>query len=72
MAEALSTAGRSVILAASTVVVSLMGLFLMNLSTFDGLAVGTALAVFMVMAATLTLLPALIGFAAGRMFKRST
>ncbi len=72
VAEALSTAGRSVILAASTVIVSLMGLFLMNLSTFDGLAVGTALAVFMVMAATLTLLPALIGFAAGRMFKRST
>ena len=47
-----------------------MGLFLMNLSTFDGLAVGTALAVLMVVAATLTLLPALVGFAAGRMFKR--
>ncbi len=71
-AEALSTAGRSVILAGSTVVVSLMGLFLMNLSTFDGLAVGTALAVLIVVAATLTLLPALLGFAAGRMFKRST
>jgi RND superfamily putative drug exporter len=72
VAEALSTAGRSVILAASTVIVSLMGLFLMNLSTFDGLAVGTALAVLLVMAATLTLLPALVGFSAGRMFKRST
>ena len=71
VAEALSTAGRSVILAGSTVVVSLMGLFLMDLSTFDGLAVGTALAVLVVVAATLTLLPALLGFAAGRMFKRS-
>jgi RND superfamily putative drug exporter len=71
VAEALSTAGRSVILAGSTVVVSLMGLFLMDLSTFDGLAVGTALAVLIVVAATLTLLPALIGFTAGRMFKRS-
>ena len=70
VAEALSTAGRSVILAGSTVVVSLMGLFLMDLSTFDGLAVGTALAVLIVVAATLTLLPALLGFAAGRMFKR--
>ena len=71
VAEALSTAGRSVILAGSTVVVSLMGLFLMDLSTFDGLAVGTALAVLIVVAATLTLLPALLGFTAGRMFKRS-
>jgi RND superfamily putative drug exporter len=69
--EALSTAGRSVILAGSTVVVSLMGLFLMDVSTFDGLAVGVALAVLVVVAATLTLLPALLGFAAGRMFKRS-
>ena len=41
VAEALSTAGRSVILAGSTVVVSLMGLFLMDVSTFDGLAVGS-------------------------------
>jgi RND superfamily putative drug exporter len=71
VAEAMSTAGRSVILAGSTVVVSLMGLFLMGLSTFDGLAVGTALAVTIVVAATLTLLPALLGFLARRMFKRS-
>ncbi len=69
--EALSTAGRSVILAGSTVVVSLMGLFLMDVSTFDGLAVGVALAVLIVVAATLTLLPALLGLASGRMFKRS-
>jgi RND superfamily putative drug exporter len=41
-------------------------------STFDGLAVGVALAVLIVVAATLTLLPALLGFAAGRMFKRSS
>ncbi len=69
--EALSTAGPSVILAGSTVVVSLMGLFLMDVSTFDGLGVGVALAVLIVVAATLTLLPALLGFAASRMFKRS-
>jgi RND superfamily putative drug exporter len=69
--EALSTAGRSVILAGSTVVVSLMGLFLMDVSTFDGLGVGVALAVLIVVVATLTLLPALLGFAAGRMFERS-
>jgi len=44
---------------------------LMDVSTFDGLGVGVALAVLIVVAATLTLLPALLGFAAGRMFKRS-
>jgi RND superfamily putative drug exporter len=71
VAEALSTAGRSVILAGSTVVVSLMGLFLMDVSTFDGLAVGSALAVLVMVAATLTLLPALLGFAGRRMFKRA-
>ena len=70
--EALSTAGRSVILAGSTVIVSLMGLFLMDVSTFDGLGVGVALAVLIAVAATLTLLPALLGFARGRMFKRVT
>ncbi len=36
----------------------------MDVSTFDGLAVGVALAVLIVVAATLTLLPALLGFAA--------
>jgi putative drug exporter of the RND superfamily len=71
VAEALSTAGRSVVLAGSTVVVSLMGLFLMDVSTFDGLAVGCALAVLVMVAATLTLLPALLGFAGRWMFKRA-
>jgi RND superfamily putative drug exporter len=60
-----------VILAGSTVIVSLMGLFLMDISTFDGLAVGVALSVLIVVVAALTLLPALLGFAGGRMFKRS-
>jgi RND superfamily putative drug exporter len=69
--EALSTAGRSVILAGSTVVVSLMGLFLMDVSTFDGLAVGSALAVLVMVAATVTLLPALLGFTGRWMFKRA-
>ena len=63
MAVAHATAGRAVLFAGSTVVVSLLGLFLVGQAYLDGLAVGTILAVLLVMAATLTLLPALLGFA---------
>ena len=60
---ALSTAGRSVLFAGSTVVIALLGLLVINLPFMDGLAVGAILAVLMVLAGALTLLPALFGFA---------
>jgi RND superfamily putative drug exporter len=63
MAVAHSTAGRSVLFAGSTVVVSLLGLLLVGQAYLVGMAVGTILAVLLVMAATLTLLPAMLGFA---------
>jgi putative drug exporter of the RND superfamily len=63
MAVAHATAGRSVLFAGSTVVVSLLGLLLVGQAYLVGMAVGTILAVLLVMAATLTLLPALLGFA---------
>ena len=56
------TAGRAVLVAGSTVVVSLLGLFAMGLSAMRGAAVVTILAVLVVMAAAVTLLPALLGF----------
>jgi len=59
---ALGTAGRSVLFAGATVVIALLGLLLVNLPFMDGLAAGTILAVLMVLAAALTLLPALLGF----------
>jgi RND superfamily putative drug exporter len=58
--EAVSTAGRSVLVAGTTVVISLMGLFLMGLSYLQGVAVAATLAVLVVMLASLTLLPALL------------
>jgi putative drug exporter of the RND superfamily len=64
-----STAGRTVLFAGSTVVISLLGLFLIGQAYMDGLAAGTILAVLLVLAATLTLLPAMIGFA-GRAIDR--
>jgi putative drug exporter of the RND superfamily len=59
---ALDTAGRSVLFAGATVVISLLGMLLIGLDAIHGLAVGTALAVLLTMAASVTLLPALLGF----------
>jgi RND superfamily putative drug exporter len=64
--EALSTAGRSVLIAGGTVVISLMGLFLMGLPYMYGVALGAIASVLVVMAASVTLLPALLGFARER------
>jgi RND superfamily putative drug exporter len=59
---ALATAGRAVLFAGTTVIISLFGMMLMGLSFVYGLAFGAILAVVMVMAAALTLLPAVLGF----------
>jgi RND superfamily putative drug exporter len=61
--EAMTTAGRAVVFAGCTVVVSLLGMLVMGLSFLYGLAVGTSLAVAIAVAAATTLLPALLGFA---------
>ena len=58
----LDTAGRAVLVAGSTVVVSMLGLFAMGLSFMRGAAVVTILGVFVVMAASVTLFPALLGY----------
>jgi RND superfamily putative drug exporter len=60
---ALDTAGRSVLFAGITVVISLLGMLLMGVSFVQGLAVGAAAVVAVTVAASLTLLPALLGFA---------
>ena len=61
--EALSTAGRAVLFAGATVVIALLGLFVVGLPFMDGLAAATIVAVALVLAAALTLLPAIFGFA---------
>jgi len=62
----LDTAGRSVLLAGGTVVVSMLGLFGMGLSFMRGAAVSAILAVVIAVAAALTLLPALLGYFGAR------
>jgi putative drug exporter of the RND superfamily len=66
VAIALDTAGRSVLFAGITVVISLLGMLLMGVTFIQGLAVGAASVVAVTVAASLTLLPALIGFAGHR------
>lgn len=60
LAEALSTAGRSVIVAGSTVVLAVMGLFLVGVEYMRGVALDTSLAVLVVLLTSITLLPALL------------
>jgi RND superfamily putative drug exporter len=62
----LDTAGRAVMVAGSTVVVSMLGLFAMGLSFMRGAAVVTIAAVLIVMAAAATLFPALLGYLGAR------
>jgi RND superfamily putative drug exporter len=58
----LDTAGRSVMVAGTTVVISMLGLFAMGLSFMRGAAVVTIIGVLIVMAASVTLFPALLGY----------
>ncbi len=60
--EAVTTAGRSVIIAGFTVVVAVLGLALTGLPYMYGVAISASLAVLVVMLAAVTLLPALLSF----------
>ena len=60
--RALDTAGRAVLFAGITVIIAVLGLFTIGLSMVRGLAVGIAVGVLMTMLASLTLLPAMLGF----------
>jgi RND superfamily putative drug exporter len=58
---AMTTAGHSVIVAGISVVIALMGLFIMRLPYLYGVALAASLTVLVVLAATVTLLPAVLG-----------
>ena len=60
---AMGTAGRAVLFAGGTVVISLLGMLTMGLSYLDGVASSAVFAVLTMLAASLTLLPAILGFA---------
>ena len=60
---ALTTAGRAVLFAGCTVIISLLGMFMMGINFIYGLSIGAVLAVLMTMLASVTLVPAIMGFA---------
>ncbi|GAB7003646.1 MMPL family transporter [Nocardioides sp. AN3] len=68
--RATATAGRSVVFAAGTVLVSLMGLRLAGLSTYSTFGFATAIAVVGVAAASLTVVPVLCRLAGRRVLPR--
>jgi putative drug exporter of the RND superfamily len=57
---AMDTSGRAILLAGTTVVIALLGMFATGVSFMYGLAVASVLAVLLTLAASLTLLPALL------------
>jgi putative drug exporter of the RND superfamily len=60
--EAVTTAGRSAIIAGATVVVAVLGLCLTGLTYMYGVAISASFAVLVVMLASVTLLPALLSY----------
>ena len=68
---AMRTAGRTVVIAGTTVVIGMMGLLVLRQPLLNGVAVAAAATVAMVLLGSLTLLPALLGFSGTRLAKRS-
>ena len=64
--EAVDTSGRAVIFAGVTVIVALLGLLTIGLSFVSGLAVGMAIAVAVMIVASISLLPALLAMVGER------
>ena len=68
---AFSTAGRAVLFAGTTVIIAVLGLLVLRQPLMNGVAVAAAVTVGCVLAGSLTLLPALLGFTGTRLARRS-
>ena len=68
---AMSTAGRTVVIAGTTVIIGMLGLLVLRQSLLNGVAIAAAATVAMVLLGSLTLLPALLGFTGTRLAKPS-
>jgi RND superfamily putative drug exporter len=69
--EAIDTSGRAVLFAGTAVLISLCGMFLMGMAFMNGLAIGAIVGVLMMMAVSLTLLPAFLAIAGRRVNETS-
>ncbi|WP_306188204.1 MMPL family transporter [Streptomyces sp. MK5] len=69
-ANAVATTGRAVVFAGATVCIALLGMFILRLGFLDGVAVAAASTVVLTVAASVTLLPALLSFIGPRALSR--
>jgi RND superfamily putative drug exporter len=68
--EAMNTAGRAVIFAGATVAVALLGLVLLGVDLLSGMGIASGAMVLFAVVATVTLLPAMFGFAGMKVFNK--
>ncbi|GAA0660408.1 MMPL family transporter [Streptomyces thermocarboxydovorans] len=61
-ARAVATTGRAVVFAGATVCIALLGMLMLRLNFLNGVAVAASLTVVLTVAASVTLLPALLSF----------
>jgi len=69
--EAMDTSGRAILLAGTTVVIALLGMFATGVSFMYGLAIASVLTVLLVLLASLTVLPALLSRFGDRLVRPS-
>ena len=68
--RALSTSGRAVLFAGTTVCIALLGMLVLRIGYISGLGIAAAVTVLFTVAAATTLLPALLGFLGMRVLSR--
>jgi RND superfamily putative drug exporter len=69
--EAMDTSGRAILLAGTTVVIALLGMFATGVSFMYGLAIAAVIAVLFTMLASLTVLPAMLSRFGARLVRPS-
>ncbi|MFF3343888.1 MMPL family transporter [Streptomyces sp. NPDC002779] len=68
--QAVATTGRAVVFAGATVCIALLGMLILRLNFLNGVAVAASLTVVLTVAASVTLLPALLSFIGLRALSR--
>ncbi|MFD9377487.1 MMPL family transporter [Streptomyces sp. NPDC059999] len=69
-ADAVATTGRAVVFAGATVCIALLGMLVLRLNFLDGVAIAASLTVVLTVAASVTLLPALLSYIGTRALSR--
>ncbi|GAA3816475.1 MMPL family transporter [Streptomyces chiangmaiensis] len=68
--DAVATTGRAVVFAGATVCIALLGMLILRLGFLNGVAIAASLTVLLTVAASVTLLPALLSFIGPRALSR--